>query len=845
MNAAHPSSGEVRPYWTKSPEALCRELGSGPSGIRQATAARRIAGLRRRQGRRPEWMSDLLLFFRQFKSPLVLLLVLAVVLSLALGDYTNSLIIFSILFLSSLLGFWQERHAGRAVRRLQSMVRVSSQVRRDGVLRSVQLEEVLPGDVVLLNAGSIVPGDGILLWEKDIHINEAVLTGESYPVEKDCIPSADDTPPARRRNVLYQGTSVMSGEADMLVVCTGGDTELGRIAARMAKSRETTSFQQGISRFGFLLMRLTFLLSAGLLIFNLFLGRPVVESALFAIALAVGLTPELLPAIVVTTLSAGASRLVKAKVIVKELEAIQNLGAIDILCSDKTGTLTTGEVRVHSACGIDRLPNTEVLRMAYLNAVFESGFNNPMDEAIRRLSEMSTDGFTKFDEVPYDFTRKRLSIVVENAGRHLMITKGALRNILEVCTQVQDPDGTVAPLDRHRKEIDNFFEQQSRSGLRTIGIAVKDVTGDPVINMDDEQDMTFLGFLFLHDPAKEGVRDTIAQLNALGIAVKVITGDNRPAAAHLAETVGLDTNRLVTGEQLERMGDLALARMVAENDVFAEIEPFQKERLVKAMRRNGNVVGYIGDGINDAAALKAADVGISVDTAVDVAKDAADLVLLEKNLDVLHAGIVEGRKTYLNTLKYIFITTSANFGNMFSLAGISLMIPFLPMLPKQILFLNFLSDIPALFIASDRVDPELLRKPQKWNIRLIRNFMFVFGLQSSIFDYLTFTLILWVFHVGESRFQTAWFIESVLTEVFILLIIRTRRPFFKSRPSYLLLGSGIVVALFVVSTPYWMPFEWFGFEPLPWPLLLGMVGVALTYGLISELLKKRFYRQLL
>jgi Mg2+-importing ATPase len=832
-------------YWTRRPDELFAALGSGNSGLPQAEAERQLAIRQRQQGRRPDWLTDLMLLFRQFKSPLVLLLVLAVLLSLALGDYTNSLIIFSILFLSSLLGFWQERHAGRAVRRLQAMVRIQTSVRRDGVLRSVRLEEIVPGDVVFLNAGSIVPGDGLLLWEKDVHVNEAALTGESFPVEKDGVPVAADTPLGRRGNVLYQGTSVMSGEAEMLVVCTGDETELGRIAARLSQNRETTAFQHGINRFGFLLMRLTFILSTGLLLFNLFLGRPAVESALFAIALAVGLTPELLPAIVVATLSAGADRLVKAKVIVKELEAIQNLGAVDILCSDKTGTLTTGEVRVHSACGLDRQQNAEVLQMAYLNAAFESGFNNPMDVAIRQLPGMTTDGYTKFDEVPYDFTRKRLSIVVAQNGRRLMITKGALRNVLDVCKQVQLPGGATAPLEAHRAEIESFFEQQSQSGLRTIGIAVKEVTDDPVINMDDEQAMRFLGFLFLHDPPKAGASRAIAELNQLGVAVKVITGDNRMAAAHLAAAVGLDPARMVTGEQLERMDDLALAHLAVEQHVFAEIEPFQKERIVKAMRRSGHVVGYMGDGINDAAALKAADVGISVDTAVDVAKDAADLVLLEKDLDVLHAGILEGRKTYLNTLKYIFITTSANFGNMLSLAGVSLLIPFLPLLPKQILFLNFLSDIPALFIASDRVDSELMRKPQKWNIRLIRNFMVVFGLQSSVFDYLTFGLLLCIFKVGETAFQTAWFTESVLTEVFILMIIRTRRPFFQSQPSLLLMGSGIFIVLLTLSVPYWAPSAWFNFQPLPWYILGSMLGIAVAYGLVSELLKRRFYQQMM
>ncbi len=833
----------VRDFWEQTPEMLFSQLASSPAGLGEKTARRRLKALKSRKSRRPPWWNVLLLFLGQFKSPLVLILVFAVGLSASLGDVANAAIISFILLLTGVLGFWQEYKADRAVKRLQALVHSTAKVRRSGKVKKVRLEKIVPGDVVLLAAGDMAPGDCRLLTARDLHVNEATLTGESFPAEKYPGVCPAETPLISRTNVLFQGSNIVNGEAEALVVFTGSETELGRIGERLAETTPETAFEKGINRFGLLILRLTFLLAAGILILNLFFDKPVIASILFSLALAVGMAPELLPAILATTLSAGAERMSKKKVIVKRLVAIQNLGAVNILCSDKTGTLTTGEVKVFATNGLNNMPSAKTRLYAWLNAYYETGFSNPLDEALRKMEGMDPAGYAKFDEVPYDFIRKRLSIVVEKDGKHIMITKGALENVLEVCQTAEDEDGHLAPVKQVSKSILENFRVHSAEGFRTIGVAWKDVTGDPVINKDDERGMTFLGFIFLYDPPKPGIEATILSLERLGVGFKVITGDNRLVARHTALLMGIKKPSVLTGSDLRQISDEALPEKALKTNVFAEVEPYQKERLIRALRSRERVVGYLGDGINDANALRAADVGISVEGAVDVAKEASDLVLLEKNLDVLKEGILEGRKTYNNTLKYIFITTSANFGNMFSLAGISLFIPFLPMLPQQILLLNFLSDIPALGIAADRVDEEQLARPKRWNLGLIKRFMTVFGLQSSLFDYFTFAMLLLVFHVDEAHFQSGWFVESVLTEVLILLIIRTVRPAWRSRPSRFLVLAAVVVALTAVAIPFSPVGALVGFQPLPWSLLAGMAGIACLYGIMAEATKRQFFRR--
>lgn len=858
---------------------LFKELNASQSGLTSSEAAQRLRQSQSAKLRRPAWVDTALLFLAQFKSPLVLILVFAVALSAALGETTNALIIFSILLLTGILGFWQEHKASQAVKKLRALVNTMTNVQRDGTWQKVRLDTIVPGDVVRLTAGDLVPGDCLLISAKDLHVSEAALTGESFPVEKHTGTCPAEAQLTKRTNTLFQGSNIVNGEAEALVARTGDQTEFGRIASSLETMEDETAFEQGINRFGYLLMRLTFLLAAGILILNLFFHKPLVASILFALALAVGLAPELLPAIMVTTLSAGAARMAKQKVIVKKLAAIQNLGAVNILCSDKTGTLTTGEVQVHSTLGLRGQHSDKVRLYAWLNAFYETGFSNPLDEALRRMpltqplppkgeptslntasnvntktSQIASDqnivgspsgvrgSYAKFDEVPYDFIRKRLSIVVETDVQHLMLTKGALQNVLDVCTQAEDEDGNIRSIEEARPAILEQYKKQSEQGFRTIGVAWKDVTGDPVINKDDEVGMTFLGFVFLFDPPKPGIVEAVKNLEKLGITLKIITGDNRLVARHVAGMLGLEHHTVLTGDRLRHISDEALPAKAMKSDIFAEIEPHQKERVIRALRNGGNVVGYLGDGINDASALRAADAGVSVDSAVDVAKEASDMILLEKNLDVLRAGILEGRKTYLNTLKYIFITTSANFGNMFSLAGISIFIPFLPLLPQQILLLNFLSDIPALGIAADRVDEEQLAKPKRWNVQLIRRFMTVFGIQSSIFDYLTFGLLLLVFKVDEAHFQTGWFVESCLTELFILLIVRTARPAWRSRPTRFLIWASVFVASVVLVVPYLPIGQTVGFDPLPPLLLVGMVGIAILYAVMAEVTKSRFFK---
>ncbi|HNL37950.1 MAG TPA: magnesium-translocating P-type ATPase [Saprospiraceae bacterium] len=830
------------PVWHDSASVWIERLHSTRQGLQQPDAVERLRMLRQQERVLPEWWRAVLLFLRQFKNPLVLLLAVAVALAMALGDYTNSLIVLGILLLTGTLGFVQEYKADRAVKELRALVKTWVWVCRGGNWQKLRQEDIVEGDCIRLSAGDILPGDCILLEARDLHVNEAALSGESFPVEKEANPAAEAGEESARKAAVFQGSNVVSGTAEALVVRCGPDTKLGQITRELGVAEPPTAFEQGISRFGYLLIRLTLLLAVGILVFNILLGRPAVDSVFFALALAVGMAPELLPAIMMTTLSSGALRMAEQKVVVKKLNAIQNLGAIDVLCSDKTGTLTEGVVRVEAALDWQGQASARVRQYAFLNAFFESGFSNPLDEALRTLSDVSARGFEKVDEVPYDFIRKRLSVVVAEGERHWMITKGALVNVLEVCTKAETRPGQTVALKDAQPQIDAQMEQFAAKGFRVIGLAVKDLTGDPVINRDDEADMTFLGFILLYDPPKAGVAETLHKLHAAGVALKIISGDSIPTVRHTAELIGLNAAAVLGGRALDQVTDEALPALAARTTLFAEVEPHQKERLIRSLHKAGHVVGYLGDGINDAPALHAADVGISVDSGVDVAREAADIVLLDKDFEVLLNGIREGRRTYLNTLKYILITTSANFGNMFSLAGVSLLIPYLPLLPKQVLLLNFLSDIPALFIASDKVDPEMLEKPKQWNIALIRRFMFVFGAQSSLFDYLTFAALLLLFHVQESAFQTAWFVESVITEVLILLVIRTMRRAWKSRPSSWLLGAGLAVIALTLALPY-LPFaHWFGFRPLPPGLLAGMAGIAGLYALLSEYVKGRFFK---
>ncbi len=763
-------------------------------------------------------------------------------LSLALGESTDALIILGILLASGSLGFWQEHRASTAVEALLALIKTRATVLRDGVPVEVPLEDVVPGDVVFLEAGSQVPGDARLIEARDLFVDEALLTGESFPTEKSLHAVEPDVPLPERTTSVFQGTHVISGTARAVVVLTGAQTLVGQISDTLASAPPVTAFEQGIRRFGFLLIEVAVALALVIFAINVALDRPVLDALLFTLALTVGLTPQLLPAIMSVTLSRGAMRMARKKVIVRRLAAIEDIGEIDVLWTDKTGTLTEATVRVEGAVRLDGSPSDKALRYAYLNASFESGYANPIDDALRALQRDDVDGYAKVDEVPYDFQRKRLSVAVSRSEERLLITKGAVTNVLEICSSVETEDGVEA-LDLHRATIDEQYERLSRQGYRCLAVAYRDVPVSGPVDRSDEHGMTFLGLLLLLDPPKGDAASSLASLRELGVQAKVITGDNRHVAARIARDVGIDAQSILTGDAIRRLGDAALVHRAARTSVFAEVEPNQKERIIRALRTGGAVVGYLGDGINDAAALHAADVGISVDSAVDVTKQAADIVLLEKELGALVDGVREGRGAFGNTLKYVFITTSANFGNMFSMAAASLFAPFLPMLPKQILLLNALSDLPAMGISTDRLDPELVDQPRRWSMSGIARFMAVFGLISSIFDFATFGTLL-LLSVPADVFRTAWFIESVLSELLILLVIRTRRPFYRSRIGPVLLGTSLAVAAAVLSLPFTPLATPLGFAPVP-VVILVLLGIILAaYVAVSEVTKHVFFRRI-
>jgi Mg2+-importing ATPase len=830
------------PFWSVPAAEALRRLQTAPQGLSAADAvsrAKRYADRRLAPKKRTDTVTLLL---SQFSSPIVLMLVGAAVISLFLHDRTDAAIILAIVLASGLLGFWQERGAAGAVEKLLSLVEVKAQVLRDGAPHDIPMIDVVPGDVVLLSAGATAPGDCLLLETRDLFADEATLTGETFPVEKSVAVLESGTPLPKRTNAVFMGTHVVSGTATALVVAIGKDTEFGRVSERLKLRPPETDFERGLRRFGYLLLEVTLLLVIAIFGFNVYLHRPVLESFLFSMALAVGLTPQLLPAIVSINLAHGARRMAERKVIVKRLASIENFGSMDVLCTDKTGTITEGVVTLQSANDLSGQASDRVLLYACLNASFETGFSSPIDAAIRNHGGIDISAWKKLDEVPYDFLRKRLSILAAGPEGNLMITKGALAQVLEVCTAVEDAAGVVVPLEGVRDQIEAKYIQYSSNGQRTLGVACKRLGSETKIAKESEVGMNFLGFILFSDPPKAGIEATIGRLRELGVSLKVITGDNALVAATVARAIGLDSAQVLSGHELRQMSDGALLARVGQVDVFAEVEPNQKERIILTLRKAGHVVGYMGDGINDASALHAADVGLSVESAADVAKEVADIVLLEKDLDVLVEGVREGRITFANTLKYVLMATSANFGNMFSMAGASLLLPFLPLLPKQILLTNMLTDMPETTIASDSVDAEMLTRPRRWDIGFIRSFMLTFGVLSSVFDYVTFGALLYVLHASTDQFRTGWFVESVLSASLIVLVVRSRRPFFRSRPSKRLLWATLSVAATTLVMPF-LPFAPFlGLTPLPLPFL-GLVGVIVAMYIVSgELAKRIFYR---
>lgn len=825
-------------FWSQPVQSVIQGLGSSNDGLTASEASARLSR------RLPPGHSGtglvLGLFIKQFTSPLVLLLLFAALLSFYLQDHIDAIVIMLIVGISGCLGFWQEWGAHDAVKKMLSIVQTKATVLRDGKTEEVPLDHVVEGDLVQLSAGATIPGDCLIIESKDLFVNEAALTGETFPAEKHAGTTDAEAPVSKRGNTLFLGTNVISGTARAIVVKTGDGTEFGKVAKSLRGKDPETDFERGVRRFGYFLVELTLTLVIAIFAVNVFLQRPVLESFMFSLALAVGLTPQLLPAIISVNLAGGAKRMARAKVIVKRLSSIESFGSMNVLCSDKTGTITEGVVELADTVDIEGKPCDKVKLYAYLNSSMETGFVNPIDESIRKLAVAGAESYKRLDEVPYDFIRKRLSILVSKDGTNLIISKGALKNILDVCTHVDTTSGPaeIAPW---RDKIDQRMQEYSAQGFRVLGVAYKTVAPER-IRAVDECEMTLAGLLSFTDPPKANIAETIKELNELGISLKIITGDNHLVAQAVAAKVGLKSARILSSEEMHKMSGAALVAQVNSIDVFAEVEPNQKESIILALKKAGNVVGYVGDGINDASALHAADVGISVNNAVDVAKEAAQLVMLEHDLSVLIEGIKEGRNTFANTLKYIFMATSANFGNMFSMAGASLFLPFLPLLPKQILLVNLMTDFPEMAIVSDSVDSEMVERPGKWDLSFIRRFMLVFGTLSSVFDYLTFAVLIFLFQAKPMQFRTAWLTESIISACMIVLVIRTRKPFMRSRPSRALAIANIAVVLATLVLPYTPLCKALELEPLPPVMLAVLAAIVVAYVLSAEVAKSFFYR---
>ena len=767
-------------------------------------------------------------------NPLVGILLVASLVSAIVGDGVNAAIIVVMVALSIVLNFAQTYRSRRAAERLREEVGPRATVRRDGTWVEIARREVVPGDVIRLAAGDRVPADAQLLETRDLHLQEAALTGESLPVEKS----------AGTRDTVYLGTSVVSGTAVAEVVATGPATAFGDIAARLMERPPETEFERGIRRFATLIMRTVVFLVLFVLLAGAFLHRPGLETLLFAVALAVGLTPEFLPMITTVTLAQGAIRMGRRQVIVRHLAAIEDFGSMDVLCSDKTGTLTTGEMEVTESLDPFGRPAEGPLALAYLNSLYETGIRSPLDEAIARKGGRA-DGYRKVDEIPFDFERRRISVVVATGADVVLIAKGAPEQMLACCV-AHEVDGAERPLDAVTTErCRQTYEALSRRGARVLAVARRSVPPQPAYSAADERELVLVGFVAFSDPLVPGVADALAALRRDGVTVKIVTGDNELVARHVCEQVGLDAARLVLGAALEGMTDAALAAVAERTDVFARVSPAQKNRIILALKARDHVVGFLGDGINDAPSLHAADVGISVANAADVAKDAADIILQRRNLDVLHTGIIEGRKAFANVMKYLLMGTSSNFGNMFSMAGAVLFLPFLPMLPIQILLNNLLYDVAQVTIPTDSVDPEFVRAPQRWNIDVIRNFMLVIGPLSSVYDFLTFYVLLQVFAAPAALFHTGWFVESLATQTLVLFVIRTARNPLRSRPSRWLTTTTLLVVALGCLLPFSPLAPTLGFVPLPPVYFVFLAAATVTYLALVETVKRRLIGRLI
>jgi Mg2+-importing ATPase len=836
-------------FLTVSNDEVLASLKTSPQGLSSQEVARRLETYGPNELAEKKKRAGPIEILYHLRNPLVLILLIAGLVAGVTGELINAVIIFSIVFLSVVLDVYQETKAENAAEALKDRVATMATVFRDGAKKEVKLAEVVPGDILNLSAGDMVPADSRLISAKDLNLNQSALTGEAFPVEKSADPlSSKTTDLTAWNNYVFLGTSVVSGLGTAVVVKTGSSTEYGQIAKQLAGKTPETEFEKGLRRFGALMTEITLFLVVFVFLVNavFFSGtRTILESLLFAVALAVGLTPELLPMILSINLSRGAVAMSKKGVIVKKLAAIQNFGNMDVLCTDKTGTLTENKLTLEECTDLQGKDSEKTLLYSYLNSYFETGLRSPLDDAILNYKKFDAKNFPKIDEVPFDFIRRRASIVLEIEGQRFLITKGAPEEILKISTYCEVDENLFDLTNVFQSEIEKKYTDFSAQGYRVLGVAYKKVKADRMhYTINDEAEMIFLGFVAFLDPPKQTAKASLAKLSGCGIEVKILTGDNEIVTRKTCEELGFAVKGIVLGNDLAEMPNDALSRVVEENNIFARVNPAQKDRIIIALKSNGHVVGYIGDGINDAPSLKTADVSISVQNAVDVAKESADLILLEPDLGVLDSGVLEGRKTFGNTMKYIMMGTSSNFGNMFSVAGASLFLSFLPMTAIQILLNNLLYDLSEATIPTDSVDDEYIEKPKKLDISYIRRFMLILGPLSSIFDFLTFFLMLVVFNATIHVFQTAWFIESLSTQTLVVFVLRTRKtPFFKSRPGrYLLLSSLIVVAVAFIL-PFTPLGAVFGFSSPPVLFFPALAGLITAYLFLVEYGKKWFLKR--
>ena len=834
-------------FWQTPLDELERQLGASSNGLSSTEATARLLRYGANTLDSRQKYSFLLKVLSRFRNPLVLILLVAAVISGFTGDIASLIIISTMVLLSVLLDSVQEYRAEQAAEQLKVSVALKEQVLRDGREITIRADQLVLGDVVLLAAGDMVPADGRLLEARDFFVNEGLLTGKSYPTEKHVAAEGTaNVDVAQAANAAFMGTSVVSGSAKLLLCATGNATQLGEISATLRHTPPPAALERGVYEFGILIVRLTVLLVLFVLLVNTFFHRPLLESFLFALALAVGLTPELLPMIVSVTLARGAMRMAKQKVIVKRLAAIHDLGSMDVLCTDKTGTLTEAKIALIRHITLSGADSERVLELAWLNSHFESGLRSPLDAAILEHASSIPAGWTKIDEVPFDFERRRVSVLLEHGGRRILVIKGAPEDVLKLSSRYElSGENDTQPFDAAALARANTqFQTLCEEGFRVLGIAWREEPASQThVVVADEHDFVFAGYAAFLDPPKASAGEAIAALERSGVGIKIITGDNERVTQYVCTQLDIPIEGLLTGTELAALSEEALSARIEETNLFCRVNPSQKNRIILALKRRGHVVGYLGDGINDAPSLHTADVGISVDGAVDVAKDAADIILLEHDLEVVERGVREGRRTFGNIMKYIMMGTSSNFGNMFSMAGASLILPFLPMLPIQVLLNNFLYDLSEVPIPMDDVDDELLAQPRHWDIKFIRNFMLVLGSVSSIFDFLTFGLLLWVFNATETLFQTGWFMESLATQVLVIFVIRTRGSPLRSRPNPLLAGTSLIVAAVGVLLPYTAIGRWFGFVPLPLTFLAALGAMVVCYLVLAEGVKRWFYRR--